>query len=198
MLDIMTVLTDKFMNLKHGTWASKPFAALAAPYEQVLLLDSDAVSVRSRRDLMDQAKAQGVHTFLFQDRRLEQIQNSTRQQFIREQVQRAGIPETCCETMLGEAWIDLEDSGAVLVNKKDLKALVGLLHTCWQNSAAVRDKVTYKVFYGDKETFWLGMALTGAPFTFEKHHSGIVGILQDRTDGNGNSKTHVCGNTIAH
>jgi len=147
---------------------------------------------------MDHAKAQGLHTFLFQDRRLEQIQNSTHQQFIREQVQRADIPETCCETMLGEAWIDLEDSGAVLVNKKDLKALVGLLHTCWQNSAAIRDEVTYKVFYGDKETFWLSMALTSAPCTFEKHHGGIVGIMQDRTDGNGNSKTYVCGNTMAH
>jgi alpha 1,3-mannosyltransferase len=53
-LDVTAVLSDTFMGLHNGSWAVKPFAALASRFEQVILVDADAVFVRSPEILFDE------------------------------------------------------------------------------------------------------------------------------------------------
>jgi alpha 1,3-mannosyltransferase len=101
--------------------------------------------------------------------------------------------DTFCTNILRDGYIDDQDSGVVVMDKSRLQVLVGLLNTCWMNSSPVREEVTYKVFHGDKETFWLGMALAMVPYAFEQQWGGMVGVLRGRED-----KVLVCGNTISH
>lgn len=193
MLDVITVLSDEFMNLRHGAWAVKPFAALASRFEQVILIDADVVFVQSPETLLDHPGYQETGTLFFLERQLDQEPGNDRQEFLRAQTAGIELLDTCCKKILRADYKDEQDSGVVLIDKRKLYVLIGLLHTCWQNSSPIQDDITYKVFYGDKESYWIGMALTKVPYTFEKHWAGIAGELRER-DGT----KQVCGNTISH
>jgi hypothetical protein len=65
----------------------------------------------------------------------------------------------------------------------------GLLHICWQNSYAVREAKTYRLTYGDKESWWFGLELSGVEYAFEEHYGSIAGSEVD---------DKVCSFTIAH
>jgi alpha 1,3-mannosyltransferase len=55
MLDVIATLSDEFMDLRHGSWAVKPFAILASQFEQVMLIDADVVFVQPPEVLFDHA-----------------------------------------------------------------------------------------------------------------------------------------------
>ena len=85
------------------------------------------------------------------------------------------------------------DSGAVVLDKGRLPVFTGLLHICWQNTKALREEATYKLTYGDKESWWFGLDLCGVPHAFEKHYGAVLGEIQ-LCEG----QQDVCGFTIAH
>ncbi|TQN63831.1 hypothetical protein CSHISOI_11441, partial [Colletotrichum shisoi] len=74
-----------------------------------------------------------------------------------------------------ERYAEEGDSGVVVLDKGRLDVLMGLLHTCWQNSYDVRMSWTYRITYGDKETWWIGLETTGAAYAFSRHYGGMVG-----------------------
>jgi hypothetical protein len=121
------------------------------------------------------------------------VQGNKRQEFLKAQSKDMELLDTCCEKILRGDYRDEQDSGVVVIDKRKLHVLIGLLHTCWQNSSPVRKDITYKVFYGDKESYWIGMALAKVPYVFEKNWAGIAGELRER-DG----EKQVCGNTTSH
>jgi hypothetical protein len=86
------------------------------------------------------------------------------------------------------------DSGVVVLDKGRLEVLFGLLHTCWQNTFEVRDDCTYRITYGDKETWWMGLEMAGSDYEISSHYGGIVGW--EETHENGAPK--VCSFVIAH
>lgn len=92
-----------------------------------------------------------------------------------------------------DGYAEEADSGVVTIDKRRLPLFVGLLHVCWQNMKLVRDRVTYQRGYGDKETWWFGLELSGAPYTFEDHYGAVVGHEKMVDD-----TAKVCGFTIAH
>jgi Mannosyltransferase putative len=59
----------------------------------------------------------------------------------------------------------------------------------------VREEITYKITYSDKESWWFGFELSDIPFTFENHYTAIAGYLEvdeiDKTE-------RACSFTIAH
>ncbi|KAH8696063.1 mannosyltransferase putative-domain-containing protein [Talaromyces proteolyticus] len=193
MLDVLTVLSDEYMNLGSGSWSVKPFAALASRFEQVILIDADIVFVQSPEILFDDLGFQETGALFFYDRQFEREPGNRRQRFLEQETKDIDLLESCCQNILKNGYTEEQDSGVVVLDKRRLQVLIGLMHTCWQNSSPVRDKVTYDIFYGDKETFWMGMALTQTPYTFYKNSAGIVGELRERE-----GKMHICGNTISH
>ena len=193
MLDIMATLSDKFMSLRKGAWAVKPFAALASRFEQVILIDADVVFVQPPEILFDHPGYQETGVLFFHERQLEKVPGNERQQFLEVQTKDIELLDSCCEKILRGDYRDEQDSGVVVIDKRKLNVLIGLLHTCWQNSAPIRNDITYKIFYGDKESYWIGMALTKVPYVFEQNWAGIAGELRE-IDG----KKQVCGNTISH
>ena len=48
---------------------------------------------------------------------------------------------------------------------------------CHLNLKAQRDAITYRRFYGDKESYWVGHALTSTPYHFVKGYSGAIGPI---------------------
>lgn len=193
LLNVIATLSDEFMDLQHGSWAVKPFAILASRFEQVILMDADVVFVQPPEVLFDHAGYRETGALFFHERQLGKVPGNERQEFIKEETKDMELLDTCCENILRDDYREEQESGVVVMDKRKLQVLIGLLHTCWQNSSPIRNDITYKVFYGDKETYWIGMALTKAPYAFEQKWAGIAGELREQGD-----KVHVCGNTMSH
>jgi hypothetical protein len=68
-----------------------------------------------------------------------------------------------------------ELSGAVTFDKS--QALMAILMICHLNLKAQRELITYKKFYGDKESYWMGYALTSTPYYFVPGYSGGLGPI---------------------
>src|SRR5205814_1779974 len=71
-LDVTAVFDDATLDLQHGHegWAIKPFATLASRFEQVILLDADAVFLQSPEVLFQHSGYLETGTLLFHDRLL--------------------------------------------------------------------------------------------------------------------------------
>ncbi|RKL22183.1 hypothetical protein BFJ70_g13210 [Fusarium oxysporum] len=176
MLDVLTVFDDNTLKLTDGGWAIKPFAALASRFEQVILLDADAVFFQDPRHLLLQNRFKETGVLLFHDRLLWKNGFADRQDWWHDQIKHPG-PETEKSLVWTERYSEEGDSGIVVVDKSRLDVLLGLLHIGWQNSERVRNEVTYKITYGDKESWWIGFEATGSRYAFSPHYGGIVGWL---------------------
>ncbi|KAI7771842.1 hypothetical protein LZL87_006118 [Fusarium oxysporum] len=176
MLDVLTVFDDSTLKLADGGWAIKPFAALASRFEQVILLDADAVFFQDPRHLLRQDRFKETGVLLFHDRLLWKNGFADRQDWWHDQIKHPS-PETEKSLVWTERYSEEGDSGIVVVDKSRLDVLLGLLHIGWQNSERVRNEVTYKITYGDKESWWIGFEATGSKYAFSPHYGGIVGWL---------------------
>lgn len=195
-IDILTIFDDSALKLKTGGWAIKPFAALGSTFEKVILLDADAVFVQKPEVLFEHPAFQRSGAFLFRDRLLWQHAFQDRHTWWKTQIKR---PSATLDSSLvwTQDYAEEGDSGVVVVDKSrtDAGILVGLLHICWQNSYAVREEVTYKITYGDKESWWLGFELSGSTYEMEAHYGAIIGWEESV---GGSDAMKVCSFTIAH
>lgn len=206
MLDILTIFDDATLKLETGGWAIKPFAALASRFEQVILLDADAVFLQDPSQLLLQDRYREAGVLLFHDRLLWKGGFPDRHNWWHEQIKHPST-EANKSLVWTERYSEEGDSGVVVVDKTRLDVLIGLLHIGWQNSHDVREEVTYKITYGDKETYWIGFEATGSKYSFSPHYGGIVGWLRPPTKKqeekseskrNDDEQVRVCSFVIAH
>ncbi len=180
--------------LRNGGWAIKAFAALASPFERTILLDADAVFLQAPEVLLASSAFARTGALLFHDRLLWQHAFSDRHDWWKSQIRRPS-PALDTSRVWNEDYAEEGDSGAVVIDKSRTDVFVGLLHIAWQNSYAVREEVTYKITYGDKESWWLGFELAGSKYEFEQHYGSIVG-WEETHAATGTSM--VCSFVIAH
>lgn len=194
-MDVTKILNDETLKLAEGGWAIKPFAILASSFEQVVLLDADAVFFQSPDVIFDHHPGyKETSTLLFHDRLLWQGGFKERHQWWEQELKdHEPSPELRKSRVYNDGYAEECDSGLVAMNKRHLKTQLGLLHVCWQNTAEVRNKWTYSQGYGDKESWWFGLELSGANYTFENHYASVVGSVSSH-----DQETKVCGFTIAH
>lgn len=168
-LDILTVFEDHLLKLNEGGWAIKAFAILGSDFERVILLDADAVFLQKPEALFEHPAFLRSGALLFRDRLLWQHAFRDRHDWWESQIKR---PSAMLNTSLvfTKDYAEEGDSGVVVVDKSRADVFVGLLHICWQNTYAVREEVTYKITYGDKESWWLGFELAGSNYEMEKHY----------------------------
>ncbi|SPO00584.1 related to MNT3 - alpha-1,3-mannosyltransferases responsible for adding the terminal mannose resi [Cephalotrichum gorgonifer] len=173
-LDVLAVFNDTTLDLKKGGWAIKPFAALASSFEEVIVVDADAVFLQSPEILLEQRKYRSTGALLFHDRLLWKDLFKERREWWRSQI---SDPSDALSRSLvwTEGYAEECDSGVVVVNKSRPEVLVGLLHVAWQNTREVREEVTYTITYGDKESWWLGLELAGSGYAFEAHYAAMIG-----------------------
>ncbi|KAI4120418.1 MAG: hypothetical protein LQ338_007038 [Usnochroma carphineum] len=192
-VDVLQVFDDTTLDLQHGGWAIKAFAALGSHYEQTLVLDADAILLQAPETILDRHSGyKSTGALLFHDRLLWQGAFKDRHQWWEKQLEHHTPSQALSKSRVyNEGYAEECDSGLVMLDKSRLSVLLGLLHVCWQNTKEVRDQWTYKMGYGDKESWWLGLELSGAEYTFEDHYGGMLGDLNA-------DKNKVCSFTIAH
>lgn len=196
--DIWSVFDDGHLSLGTDGWSIKPFAALASRFEQVILVDCDSVFLQDPEALFRQQPFIDTGAYLFHDRLLWQHKFSSRHDWWRDQIKEpsAAMNKSLVWT---EEYAEECDSGVVVLDKSRVDAFMGLLHTSWQNMYDVRNEVTYKIMYGDKESWWLGLELAGSPYEFEQHYGSMVGWESPSSDDkNGDKTPKVCSFVIAH
>ncbi|KAI9642630.1 hypothetical protein NHQ30_009435 [Ciborinia camelliae] len=181
-----------------GKWAIKPFALLASTFEEVILIDSDAFFLQPPEVILDTHS--GYHntgTLFFHDRLTGKDAYRYCHDFWRWQMMGHRPSSTFTKSrVMKENYGQEQESGVVVPNKGKLGVLMGLLHACWQNTYAVRELITYQNTHGDKETFWLGMELSGVEYSFAEHYGGIIGDRVNDTVTPVREK--LCGSVIAH
>ena len=195
MLDVTTVFDDTTLQLTNGGWAVKAFAVLASTFEQVLLMDADAVFIQKPEVIFEAHTGyRATGALLFHDRLLWQGAFQDRHNWWAKELKNHVPSATLNKSKVhNEGYAEEGDSGVVVLDKGRLPIFMGLLHICWQNTVAVRREYTYKYGYGDKESWWFGLELSDALYTFEDHYGAVIGHAL-AVDG----KTKVCGFTIAH
>ena len=193
-VDITQVFDDTDLDLQHGGWAIKPFAALGSRFEEVMIMDADAVFVQAPEEIL--AHHSGYKTtgaLLFHDRLLWQGAFKERHEWWEKQLEHhVPSPALSKSRVYNEGYAEECDSGLVVLDKSKLDVLLGILHVCWQNTKEVREKHTYIMGHGDKESWWFGMELSGAKYSFEDHYGAVLGARLD------DDQSRVCGFTIAH
>ncbi|KAL8649416.1 MAG: hypothetical protein Q9210_004416 [Variospora velana] len=193
MVDVLQVFDDTTLDLQHGGWAIKTFAALGSQYEQVLVLDADAILLQAPETILDHHSGyKSTGSLLFHDRLLWQGAFKERHEWWEKQLEHHTPSKALSKSLVyNDGYAEECDSGLVMLDKSRLSVLLGVLHACWQNTKEVREQWTYKMGYGDKESWWFGLELSGAEYTLEDHYGGMLGHLND-------DKTKICSFTIAH
>lgn len=198
-LDVSSVLDDETLHLAEDGWAIKPFAVLASTLEQVMLLDADAVLVQAPEAVFDRHNGYlDTGALFFHDRLLWQGAFKERHAWWEEHLKHHAPSKSLMKSLVyNDGYAEECDSGLLVIDKSRLSILLGLLHVCWQNTLNVRRDWTYKMGYGDKESWWFGLELSDAEYVFESHYGAVLGHLRSvAKDGDGRNR--VCGFTIAH
>ncbi|KFH42649.1 putative alpha-1,3-mannosyltransferase-like protein [Hapsidospora chrysogenum ATCC 11550] len=210
-LDVLSVFSDSNLDLSENDGAVKIFAVLASKFEQVILLDAGAVLMKPPEAFFRAKPYTETGAYLFHDRLLWQYGLQERHRWLVDQV-RDPSPEMSKSRVWTEGYAEEIDLGVVVVDKSRTDVLAGLLHTAWQNTRAVRDEVASKPMYGGKESWWLGLELSGAGYRFEDHYGAIIGwgetVIVDkagkgrktdeRGDGEVEEQARVCSSAVAH
>ncbi|KAF2158241.1 glycosyltransferase family 71 protein [Myriangium duriaei CBS 260.36] len=177
-LDLADIFPNARDDLIKGGWATKPFALLAASHPRTILVDADTIFLQKPDMLFNETPGLvDTGALFFHDR---VIQGDTkRQAFMMKQfnaVKEKPSRYLDFDSLYWQGKTRQEaDSGLVAMDKSRPSVFMGLVFACWLNTKAVRQAVTYKNFHGDKETFWIAMELSKAPYTFPPWYAGQIG-----------------------
>jgi alpha 1,3-mannosyltransferase len=191
-VDITKVLDTTTLGLRDPKSTIKPFAILASSFSQVVLLDPDAIFMQKPELIFWTHKGYWkTGVLLFHDRLVEKGEHENLHEWWRHQMRKHEPSKTFQKSItMKEGYGQEADSGAMIIDKGQLGVLMGLLHACWQNTKEVRDRETYMHLNGDKETYWLGLELSGVPYSFAEDYGAVLG----KSYGDGS----VHGSQIAH
>ena len=184
---------------RSATWAIKPFAILASRFREVILMDEDANFLMDPIVLFQEPKYEETGTIFYRDRSLGAA-NDENHDWLEATLASVNTPERLAELKEDNDYLKRKssyemESGVVVMNKE--KVLTALLLVCHLNTKSVRNHVSYKKFYGDKETYWIGFALAGQKFNMIKGYSGTIGKLSE-VRIKGVIYHHICSMQLLH
>ncbi|KAF9175061.1 hypothetical protein BGX21_010564 [Mortierella sp. AD011] len=171
-IDVTQILDNDYMQL--GGWSIKPFAMLASSFEEVMFVDADAYFLQDPITLFDDPGYQATGALFFYDRTLFADSHDQPEWLKSVSPLLSSFPPISRMFRLLSA--HEQESGVVLINKRT--RFLGLLATCKSNGKWERDLVSYKVFHGDKETFWTGFEMIQEPYVFMRNYGGVIGELR--------------------
>jgi len=152
-------------------WGIKPFAMLFAPFEEVILMDGDAIFLQPPSVLFEDKGYQKESVLIFRDRTL--FPNQSQPKWWLDE----NLPKPLSERVLQSRIYNLisnheQESGVVVVNKR--KKLMGLLATIRMMQGIEREYF-YQTFWGDKESFWIGMEMADEAYSDMNPCAGVFG-----------------------
>ncbi|EXJ83263.1 hypothetical protein A1O1_06882 [Capronia coronata CBS 617.96] len=207
-IDLLDAFPSARHDLVNSGWAMKPFALLASSHQQAILVDADAVFLTSPDSIFETNTGLVRTGTLFFHDRAAGGGNGQRRLWLRQQIRAAGIPPSSrlvVDSLFyrGSAWYEA-DSGVVALDKSRPSVLLGLLFATWMNTKNVRDEVTYHVFHGDKETFWIAMELSRVEYFFQPWYAGAMGTITEEEEKPSSEldfdadRVEICGTHMLH
>jgi hypothetical protein len=166
-------VTQHFDNsiLKLEGWAVKPFAILAAPFQEVLFLDADTVVIQNPLKLFNDTGYIKDGLLLFRDRTCFQGWPKQKLWLNRNLVK--PWSDTLLNSDMYKGLTDHQvDSSMLFVDKH--RKLFSLLAACKLNMYTERADF-YKHFLGDKESFWFGAEMVQESVQFMPLLPGVFG-----------------------
>lgn len=185
-IDLLKSFPHAQDELVNSGWAMKPFALLASSHSRAILVDADALFLESPGDLFETNPGlERTGTLFFHDRAAVGG-DMERVDFIKAQLADAGRSPSHYlqhESLFysGAAWYEA-DSGLVAIDKSRIDVFIALIWATWMNTKEVREEISYRMFYGDKETFWIAMELSGVEYFFQPWYAGTMGTIEDSGD----------------
>ncbi|KAL8782605.1 MAG: hypothetical protein Q9213_005237 [Squamulea squamosa] len=197
-INIPTFLDSNSLNLEKedAAPALRPFAALASTFEQVILVDPKTIFLQPPNTIIENHSAyKATGALFFHDHLYGKGDFKDRHEFWQGQLKNHPHSQALRSSKVyNEGYAEEADGGVIVLDKSRTSVMVGLLHTCWQNSKRVRKDYTYKYGSGDRDSWWLGFELAGAPYSWENRYGGTLGTLETREG----REDRVCGNTNLH
>ncbi|KAJ3381619.1 hypothetical protein HDU92_005223 [Lobulomyces angularis] len=172
--DLKSYINDDELQLS-GRYDLKPFALLVSSFKHALLMDSDTVFLQPVENLFNSSSYTNEGAYFFHDRTWPEITLSRMMVKFLKTVLPENIPKLVSDLHLMQLTTFHEmESGVVLMDKS--RHLIGLLAACSLISKKERKPFNYD-HYGDKELFWIGLAVVRENFTFSKYEStGVLGV----------------------
>ncbi|GAA6002720.1 hypothetical protein JCM10207_007643 [Rhodosporidiobolus poonsookiae] len=177
-VDVLDYFDESYVGIHHGGWAIKAFAILASPFQETIIADADAVFVQPPEVMFDDPGYNKTGTLFFRDREIFPGDGQVHEWFHGLMKNR----EPSAQLSQSRWWLDKAsreemESGVLVVDKRRAGVVYGLMYCGYLNTKVVREEVTYKNTYGDKESFWMAFELAGIPYHMDREYAGIIGQL---------------------
>ncbi|KAI8914390.1 mannosyltransferase putative-domain-containing protein [Gorgonomyces haynaldii] len=175
-LDLGEVITDEKIAFKG--WSLKAAMLLGAPCSECILMDSDVWWLQTPERAFLQKQYLDSGALFYRDRTVPFPYIVDREWVYRH------VPGSFHHfidqhrIMKAESTHELE-SGMMVFNK--MRNFVELLMITYLNSALITPE-SYHGFHGDKETFWLGMAMLETPYSIDNHDPLTFGHYAPKID----------------
>ena len=180
--DLSKMVNDSGWELKG--WASKAFALLMSSFREVIYLDADALFFVNPETLFDDPGYTDTGALFFRDRVLNA--GGDRKEWLKSILPKP-ISRRAQESRY---WTgdgsEQQESGAMAIDT--WRHMMALLTITRMNGPDRGDdpvtgaKGVYSMFYGDKETFWLGFELAGdTDYSFHTGPCGNMGTVSQTT-----------------
>lgn len=160
-LNVRDHFNEEITGLETGGWAMKPFAMLASRFRKVIVLDADAMFLRSPDDLFDTEPGLLETGTMFWHDRAFGAEFTQRHHWVKEMMGNREPSPMLNQSLFWQVGVYHEqDSAAVCMDKGRPNVFMSLLFTTWMNLKFVRDKVTYQHVHGKLRTKISAPALT--------------------------------------
>lgn len=181
---------DYFDNsiLKLKTFDLKPFSMLASSFQEPILLDADAVMMRSPEEMYDFIEYKTTGALFFIDRQIKTRPHNYAKWFHDILLEPLSQKVKDLPFYRNKA-SHYQESGVVIIDKQ--RAFAGLLATCRLNTLPDRQEMHSKT-YGDKETFWIGFEMAQVAYEFYDDHAAIIATGITKRDGEERLCSHLC------
>jgi hypothetical protein len=176
LLDVTKYFDQRVLRL--NGWAVKPFGILAAPFQEVLFMDADTVTIQNPLKMFDDPGYKEDGLILFRDRICHQ--EWPKQKLWLERNMIKPLSRAIKESDIWKGYTDHQIDSSLLVIDKH-RRLWALLATCKLNMYEER-KDFYHYFLGDKESFWLGAEMMRESVAQIPVLPGVFGRFVDRDE----------------
>ncbi|UZJ55678.1 hypothetical protein CBS101457_004998 [Exobasidium rhododendri] len=176
-LEAANIFDPSIARLARQGWALKPFALLATNFSEVILTDADVVFLLNPSLLFEVKGYHDTGTLFFHDRdHYREGASRIVHEFLHEQLGAHGPSERLGQSQFwSKKGIYEQESGVVVIDKRRGAAFSALFFAAWQNTGNIRELTTYRVFWGDKESYWLAFELAGFDYYFVDLYAGGLG-----------------------
>ena len=148
-LNLLDVFDEEIAGLENGGWAMKPFAMLASRFQKTIVLDADAMFVRSPDDLFETEPGLIETGTLFWHDRAFNPDSEEPITWVKSLIGDRQPSTLLNSSLLWQNGVFHEmDSAAVCMDKGRPKVFMSLLFATWMNLRQVRDEVTYTHVHG--------------------------------------------------